>query len=301
MDLVHRSHDIHRKNFDPTKIQKSQLLSIKTGGCPEDCAYCPQSARYQTNLKKETLMQTDQVVKHAKTAKRRGATRFCMGAAWKEVKDGPQFDQVLNTVKAVKSCELEVCCTLGMLNLSQAKRLKDAGLYAYNHNIDTSSDYYSKIISTHTYKQRLETLENVRKAGLTVCTGGILGMGESENDRIGFIQILSNLDPQPESVTVNTLVRIKGTPLASQPPLNPSILIRTISTFRILMPKSMIRLSAGRLERTPLEQFLCFYVGANSIFIGEKLLTSINPKLEEDTSLFQQFDLGGLVGKGFNL
>lgn len=291
MDLVHKAHEIHRNNFDPHQVQKSHLLSIKTGGCPEDCAYCPQSAHYKTGLRKESLMAVSQIVDCARTAKEKGATRFCMGAAWREVKDGAQFDQVLEAVRGVKGLELEVCCTLGMVSYEQACRLKEAGLYAYNHNIDTSDGYYSKIISTRKYEQRLNTIQNVRKAGLTVCTGGILGMGERDEDRIVFIRTLANLDPQPESVTINTLVSVKGTPLESMPSLDPLVLVRTIATCRIFMPKSMIRLSAGRNERSQIEQLLCFYVGANSIFVGEKLLTSSNPNLEEDSRLFKNLNL----------
>lgn len=291
MELVERAHEVHKLNFAPDQIQTSRLLSVKTGGCPENCAYCPQSAHYKTGVQKERLMTVEEVEQKAHEAKGEGATRFCMGAAWREVKDGPDFDSVIEMVRAVKSIGLEPCCTLGMVTQDQAERLKEAGLYAYNHNIDTSSNYYKEIISTREFEDRLETIENVRKAGVTVCTGGILGMGESDEDRVAFLHTLARMDPQPESVTVNTLVRIPGTPLEDQPPIHPSHLIRVIASARLLMPHSMIRLSAGRKERTPLEQFFCFYVGANSIFLGDKLLTSPNPEVEDDFRLFEDFNL----------
>ena len=291
MDLVDKAHQVHKENFNPQEIQASQLLSIKTGGCPENCSYCPQSAHYKTEVQKEALMPIEDIKKAALKAKSLGATRFCMGAAWREVKDGSQFDQVLEAVSTVKDVGLEVCCTLGMITESQAHRLKKAGLYAYNHNIDTSEEYYSKIISTRDFNDRLDTIKNVRKAGLTVCTGGILGMGETDKDRVSFIQTLANFSPAPESVTINTLVKFKGTPLENSEDLDPCIIPRVIACVRILIPQAMIRLSAGRLDRTPLEQFICFFAGANSIFYGEKLLTSPNPHTSFDRQMFKSLDL----------
>lgn len=290
-DLVYRAGQIHRKNFNPKEIQAGQLLSIKTGGCPENCSYCPQSAHYTTGVSKQAMMSHEEIVSSAKRAKANGATRFCMGTAWREVSDGPDFDHVVTAVEKVKREGLEVCCTLGMLSYPQAVRLKRAGLYAYNHNIDTSEKYYSKIISTRKFQDRIKTIGHVRRAGITVCTGGILGLGESSEDRISFLHTLANLTPHPESVTINTLVRIKGTPLEHNPAIDPSIIIRTIASARILMPQSIIRLSAGRMERTELEQFLCFYVGANSIFLGEKLLTSPNPETCQDKNMLEKFGL----------
>jgi biotin synthase len=286
--LLHQAHEIHRANFDPKDVQLSSLLSIKTGGCPENCSYCPQSAHYETGVKKQKLMAQDEVVAEAARAKAGGATRFCMGAAWREVKDGPEFDQVVGMVGAVKELGLEVCCTLGMLNERQAARLKEAGLYAYNHNIDSSREYYSKIISTRGYDDRLRTIENVRKAGLTVCTGGIVGMGETEEDRIDFLLQLASFDPQPESVTINALIPVEGTPLEKSKSASAMELARVIATARVILPKSMIRLSAGRKTLSPEGHFLCFYAGANSIFMGDKLLTSSNPHLETDREFFRQ-------------
>ncbi len=285
--LLHQAHEIHRMHFKPESVQLSQLLSIKTGGCPENCSYCPQSAHYETGLKKEKLMPRLQVVEEARKAKANGATRFCMGAAWREVKDGPDFDQVVEMVRDVRKLDMEVCCTLGMLNESQAARLKDAGLYAYNHNIDSSREFYSKIISTRTYDDRLETIANVRKAGITVCTGGIIGMGETDDDRVDFLLQLASFDPHPESVTINALIPVSGTPLEESKSATAMELARVIATARVLMPKAMIRLSAGRKGLTPEGHFLCFYAGANSIFLGEKLLTSTNPTLDTDRAFFQ--------------
>lgn len=289
--LVEDAHQVHTKNFKHNEIQASQLLSIKTGGCPENCSYCPQSAHYNTGVQKQRLMSIQEVSDLARVAKKGGATRFCMGAAWREVRDGKDFDHVIEIVKKVKSLDLEVCCTLGMLTVEQAKRLKAAGLYAYNHNIDTSREFYSRIISTRSYDERLQTIQNVRDVGITVCTGGIIGMGETDEDRVSFLKQLTDFSPCPESITVNTLVKTKGTPLENENELDPEILIRVIATARILMPKSMIRLSAGRNERTHLEQFLCFYVGANSIFFGEKLLTSPNPSQNEDMAMLKKLGL----------
>lgn len=291
MSLIESAHRIHAENFDPSEIQASSLLSIKTGGCPENCNYCPQSAHYETGVTKTKLMPVEEVKKAAMNAKAEGASRFCMGAAWREVKDGPDFDGVLELVKTVNDLGMEVCCTLGMLTLDQAQRLKEAGLYAYNHNIDTSRNFYDKIIQTRTYDDRLNTIANVRKAGITVCTGGILGMGESDQDRIEFIHQLATFDPQPESVTVNTLVATKGTPLEHQQPVEPLDVVRVVATLRITNPKSRIRLSAGRLSMTTEAQFLCFYAGANSIFLGEKLLTSPNPNQSEDHLMMKKCGL----------
>ena len=291
IELVEQAREKHKKNFLNGKIQASRLLSIKTGGCPEDCSYCSQSARYQTGLQKEKLLSVAEVVQKAKEAKEDGASRFCMGAAWREVKSGSAFERVLEMVSAVNEMGLEVCCTLGMLNLEQAKKLKEAGLYAYNHNIDTSREYYSKIITTRKYEERLKTLENVREAGITVCTGGILGLGESHEDRVSFINELAQLTPQPESVTVNTLVPMKGTPLENQKPVPALDVVRVIAVCRILMPQSFIRLSAGRKSMNEGEQFLCFYSGANSIFLGDKLLTAENPILKSDQAMLKNMGL----------
>jgi biotin synthase len=288
LDLVNQAHLIHRQNFKPNQIQASSLLSIKTGGCPENCSYCPQSAHYSTGVEKTKLMVKTAVVSAALDAKAMGATRFCMGAAWRSVRDGKEFDEVIELVKGVKEAGLEVCCTLGMLNLEQAKRLKDAGLYAYNHNIDTSRNFYSKLIQTRSYDDRLQTIMNVRKAGLTVCTGGILGMGETAEDRIAFIHQLASFDPQPESITVNTLVPFEGTPLENQASISPLEVVRVVATVRMVAPTSMIRLSAGRLSMSEESQFLCFLSGANSIFIGDKLLTSPNPETPQDKSLISK-------------
>lgn len=291
MTLVNQAHQTHRRNFNPEHIQTSQLLSIKTGGCPENCAYCPQSAHYKTYVKREKLMNLSEVIRAAQKAKEEGATRFCLGAAWREVREGKDFEQVLVMVRELQSLKLQVCCTLGMLKEDQAKKLKEAGLYAYNHNIDTSERFYKNIITTRTYQDRLQTLKNVRKAGLTVCTGGILGMGETHRDRMDFLFQLASLDPHPESVTINILVRIKGTPLAQAKPIPVLDVVRVIATARLTMKKSMIRLSAGRLNLQESDQFLCFFSGANSIFLGEKLLTSPNPRLNHDRHLFKRLHL----------
>ena len=285
-DLLREAGQIHSQNFFQNEIQLSTLLSIKTGGCPENCAYCPQSAHYKTETERKKLMSLDEVLLAAEAAKKNGSTRFCMGAAWREVKDGSDFDEVLEMVRAVKALNLEVCCTLGMLNESQAQRLKEAGLHAYNHNIDTSRNYYSQIISTRTFDDRLKTIEHVRQAGITVCTGGIIGMGESDEDRIDFLVELASLKPHPESVTINALIPIKGTPLENQGSASVLDLVRVIATARCLMPKSMIRLSAGRNHMSEEGQFLCFLAGANSIFSGDKLLTSKNPAMATDLKLF---------------
>jgi biotin synthase len=290
-DLIQEAARIHSENFTSNEVQLSTLLSIKTGGCPENCAYCPQSAHYQTGLERKKLMSVDKVKEAAIAARESGATRFCMGAAWREVKDGAEFQDVLSMVREVKALGLEVCCTLGMLNKSQALRLKEAGLYAYNHNIDSSRQYYSKVISTRNYDDRLKTIENVREAGITVCTGGIIGMGESEADRIDFLLQLSTFEPHPESVTINALIPIAGTPLQEQRSASALDLARVIATARCLMPKSMIRLSAGRKSMSEEGQFLCFLAGANSIFLGDTLLTSENPSIDADRNLLKMTGL----------
>lgn len=286
LELVFRAQTEHRQHHDPLKVQKCTLLSIKTGGCPEDCAYCPQAARYQTDVKSQKLMPLDDVLAKAKEAKAEGSTRFCMGAAWREVKDGEQFDRVIDMVKGVNEIGLEVCCTLGMLSEDQANRLKEAGVYAYNHNIDTSEDYYEKIIGTRGFGDRINTLKNVRKAGMTICSGGIVGMGETREDRIAFLHRLCTFDPHPESVPINGLVAVEGTPLAERKPVDPLLLVRMVAAARLLMPKSMVRLSAGRTQLSKEAQMLCFMAGANSIFAGDKLLTTPNPGVSADDALF---------------
>lgn len=291
LDLVYRAATLHRQYHATGEVQVCTLLSIKTGGCPEDCAYCPQAARYNTGVNVQALMKKEEVLEYAAKAKAAGSTRFCMGAAWREVRDNKDFDRVIDMVKGVNEIGLEVCCTLGMLNEHQAKRLADAGLYAYNHNLDTSSEYYSEIITTRTYDDRLKTLDNVRKAGVTVCCGGIIGLGETHEDRIGMLHTLSNLPQHPESVPINALVRVKGTPLENNPKVDVWNMIRMIATARILMPATMVRLSAGRADFSTAEQALCFMAGANSIFTGEKLLTTPNPSFEEDNQMFELLGL----------
>jgi len=291
MDLIYRAATVHRTYHDPQEVQVCTLLSVKTGGCPEDCSYCPQAARYHTNVKTHKLMEVDEVINAALVAKESGSTRFCMGAAWREVRDNRDFDKVLDMVKGVSTMGMEVCCTLGMLTDEQARKLKDAGLYAYNHNLDTSEEHYDKIISTRTYDDRLETLENVRNNKISVCSGGIIGMGESEGDRIGMLHTLVNLPEHPESVPVNALVPVEGTPLEDQPRVPVWDMIRMIATARIIMPKSMVRLSAGRVTMSYEEQALCFLAGANSIFAGDKLLTTPNPEVDRDKEMFQILNL----------
>ena len=291
LELIYRAAGVHRQYQDTAEVQVCTLLSIKTGGCPEDCAYCPQAARYNTGVDVQALMKKDEVLEYAAKAKAAGSTRFCMGAAWREVRDNKDFERVLDMVRGVNGLGMEVCCTLGMLNEDQAKRLAGAGLHAYNHNLDTSSEFYGEIISTRTYDDRLTTLENVRKAGVTVCCGGIIGLGESHADRIGMLHTLATLPQHPESVPVNALVRVKGTPLENNPKVDVWDMIRMIATARILMPSTMVRLSAGRAEMSQAEQALCFLAGANSIFAGEKLLTTPNPSFEEDNQLFQLLGL----------
>jgi biotin synthase len=289
-ELLFRAQNVHRVHHDPSSVQACSLLSIKTGGCPEDCAYCPQSGHYKAGVERQPLLDLEPVVLAARKAKAEGATRFCMGAAWRDAPEGNDFERVLQMVHAVAGLDLEVCCTLGMLTEVQAQRLKAAGLTAYNHNLDTSPEFYGEIISTRTYADRLRTIAAVREAGITVCCGGILGMGESDEDRIGLLEQLSNLRPHPESVPINMLVRVAGTPLGQQDPLDPLTMVRTIATARILMPTPMIRLAAGRSQMSREAVLLCFLAGANSIFYGEKLLTTPNPAPNEDVELLQ--DLG---------
>jgi len=291
LDLMYRAATVHRAFHDPQEVQVCTLLSIKTGGCPEDCSYCPQAARYHTGVKVEKLMEVSEVLNSALKAKESGSTRFCMGAAWREVRDNKDFDKVLDMVKGVSTMGMEVCCTLGMLTPEQAEKLKQAGLYAYNHNLDTSEEHYDKIISTRTYDDRLETLDNVRKAKISVCSGGIIGMGESHGDRVGMLYTLSNLPEHPESVPVNALVPVEGTPLEDQPRVSIWEMVRMIATARIIMPKAMVRLSAGRVRMNTEEQALCFLAGANSIFAGDTLLTTPNPEVNADKEMFQVLNL----------
>lgn len=289
-DLLFRAHSVHRQHFDPNAVQVSTLLSIKTGGCPEDCAYCPQAARYRTGVQNEPLMSLDAVTAAAEAAKAQGATRFCMGAAWRGPKQ-KDLDLVLEMIQAVRALELETCATLGLLREGQAEQLAEAGLDYYNHNLDTAPEFYRQIIHTREYQDRLDTLERVRAAGLKVCCGGIVGMGESRECRAGLIAQLAALDPQPESVPINLLVRVDGTPLADTPSLEPFEFVRTIAVARISLPHSMVRLSAGRQEMPESLQALCFFAGANSIFYGEKLLTTPNPDTDKDRALFAKLDL----------
>jgi biotin synthase len=288
LDLVHRAQTVHRQVWKENKVQLCSLLSIKTGGCPEDCGYCPQAARYKTGVQAEKLMAVPEVLDAAKKAREAGATRFCMGAAWREVKDGPQFDSVIEMVKGVKSLGMEACCTLGMLSDTQAKKLKAAGLDAYNHNLDTSADHYGEIISTRTYDDRLKTLQNVRQAGIGVCCGGIIGLGESVDDRCQMLITLANQEHHPESVPVNALVPVEGTPLAKNQKVDSLEMVRTIAVARLLMPASMVRLSAGRQQMSEEGQLLCMMAGANSVFFGDKLLTTGNPEYEQDMKLFER-------------
>jgi biotin synthase len=291
LELIYKAATVHREHQDTAEVQVCTLLSIKTGGCPEDCAYCPQAARYNTGVDVQALMKKEEVLAYAERAKNAGSTRFCMGAAWREVRDNRDFDRVIDMVKGVNELGMEVCCTLGMLSEDQAKKLHDAGLYSYNHNVDTSSEHYADIISTRTYNDRLNTLDNVRKAGISVCSGGIIGLGEKHEDRIGMLHTLSTLPQHPGSVPINALVRVKGTPLQDNPKIEIWDMVRMIATARIIMPGSMVRLSAGRTEMSLSEQALCFMAGANSIFTGEKLLTTPNPGFDEDMAMFQLFGL----------
>jgi biotin synthase len=290
-ELIFQAQSVHRKFHAPDEVQLCRLLSIKTGGCPEDCAYCPQSAHYQTGVVRQDLLAAREVLAAAEQAKADGATRFCMGAAWRQVPEGQEFERVLEMVRSVAALDLEVCCTLGMLTERQAARLKEAGLTAYNHNLDTSPEFYGNMITTRVYEDRLQTIARVRKAGLTVCCGGILGMGESEDDRLGLLQELANLDPHPESVPINMLVRAPGTPLADAWEIESLVMVRVIATARILMPASMVRLAAGRTSMSEEAVALCFLAGANSIFTGEKLLTTPNPAVDEDAELLKSLGM----------
>lgn len=286
LELIYRAATVHRQYNDTGEVQVCTLLSIKTGGCSEDCAYCPQAARYSTGVDVHALMQKEQVLEYAAKAKAAGSTRFCMGAAWREVRDNRDFDRVIDMVKGVNEMGMEVCCTLGMLTETQAQKLADAGLYAYNHNLDTSKEYYTEIITTRTYDDRLETLDNVRKAGISVCCGGIVGLGETHADRIKMLHTLSTMPEHPESVPINALVAVAGTPLQNNQKVDVWDMVKMIATARILMPKAMVRLSAGRATMSVSDQALCFMAGANSIFTGEKLLTTPNPSFDEDQAMF---------------
>ncbi|MET0212024.1 MAG: biotin synthase BioB [Vicinamibacterales bacterium] len=290
-DLIFRAQEIQRRHHAADRVQACALLSIKTGGCPEDCAYCPQSAHYETGVRRESLMSLADMREAAEQAKAQGASRFCMGAAWREAADGPEFDRILEMVRSVRGLGMEACCTLGMLTDGQASALAAAGLTAYNHNLDTSPEFYGRIITTRAYADRLATLARVRKAGITVCCGGIIGMGEGRPVRYGLLQQLAALDPHPESVPINLLVRVAGTPLGDLPAADPFELVRTIATARILMPASMVRLSAGRLSLSDEAQALCFLAGANSIFLGDRLLTTPNPEANDDRRLLEKLGM----------
>ncbi|EIJ38640.1 biotin synthetase [Galbibacter orientalis DSM 19592] len=291
MELLYEAATIHRLHHDPNTVQVSTLLSIKTGGCPEDCGYCPQAARYHTDIEGNDLMTVPHVKAQALRAKAAGSSRVCMGAAWRNVKDGPEFDQVLEMVRTINKLEMEVCCTLGMITENQAQRLAEAGLYAYNHNLDTSEEYYKEVISTRGFEDRLETIDNVRKTNVTVCSGGIIGMGEKVEDRAGMLVALSTLSPQPESVPINALVAVEGTPMAEEKPVEIWDMIRMVATTRIVMPQTQVRLSAGRTQMSREGQAMCFFAGANSIFAGDKLLTTPNPDVNEDMEMFKMLGL----------
>jgi biotin synthase len=291
LELVFEAQTVHRKHFKADNIQLCQLLSIKTGGCPEDCAYCPQSAHYPTAVERQDLLSVSDVTTFAERARADGVQRFCMGAAWREVRDGAEFHSVLEMVRAVAKTGMEVCCTLGMLTESQALQLAEAGLTAYNHNLDTSPEYYGNVITTRNYSDRLKTLTAVRKAGISVCSGGIIGMGESDHDRIGLLHQLASLSPHPESVPINMLVRVEGTPLAEEETVDPFVLVRMIATARLIMPASRVRLSAGRRSLSREAVAFCFMAGANSIFVGDKLLTTPNPDRDDDYELLNTLGL----------
>lgn len=291
LELVYKAATVHRKYQDTAEVQVCTLLSIKTGGCSEDCAYCPQAARYSTGVDVHALMKKEEVLAYAQKAKDAGSTRFCMGAAWREVRDNKDFDRVLDMVQGVNEMGMEVCCTLGMVTEQQAQKLAAAGLHAYNHNLDTSREYYDEIITTRTYDDRLETLGNVRKAGITVCCGGIIGLGETHGDRIKMLHTLCTMPQHPESVPINALVPVAGTPLQHNKKVDVWDMVRMIATARILMPQTMVRLSAGRTEMSIAEQAFCFMAGANSIFAGDKLLTTPNPSFEEDHTMFAMLGL----------
>jgi biotin synthase len=294
LELVFEAATIHRQYHNPREVQMSSLLSIKTGGCPEDCGYCPQAARYHTDIDAHKLMTVDSVIEQAKNAKANGSSRLCMGAAWREVRDNRDFDSVVEMVQAVNDLDMEVCCTLGMLTEEQALRLKKAGLFAYNHNLDSSRDFYKDIISTREYDDRLNTIENARKAGITVCSGGIIGMGEAVEDRIGLLLSYMEMETPPESIPINALVAVEGTPLEQQKPIEQWEMIRMVATTRIAFPESVVRLSAGRTKMSMEAQALCFLAGAGSIFAGDKLLTTPNPEFNEDKEMF---DILGLIPK----
>lgn len=291
MELLYEAATVHRKHHDPNTVQVSTLLSIKTGGCSEDCGYCPQAARYHTDIEGNDLMSVQQVKAQALRAKSGGSSRVCMGAAWRNVRDGEEFDQVLEMVRTINKLDMEVCCTLGMVTENQAKRLAEAGLYAYNHNLDSSEEYYKEVISTRGYQDRLDTIDNVRKTNVTVCSGGIIGMGENIEDRAGMLVALSTLNPQPESTPINALVAVEGTPLEDQKPVSIWDMVRMVATTRIVMPETQVRLSAGRTQMTREGQAMCFFAGANSIFAGDKLLTTPNPDVNEDMKMFELLGL----------
>ncbi|MBO6211513.1 biotin synthase BioB [Algoriella sp.] len=297
LSLIYEAATIHRNWHKEDEIQISTLLSVKTGGCPEDCSYCGQAARYHTDIKVQALLPTETVLAHAQKAKDNGSSRFCMAAAWREVRDNKDFDRIIDMVKGVNDLGLEVCCTLGMLTESQAIRLQEAGLYAYNHNLDTSEDYYDEIISTRKFDNRINTIDHVRKAGITVCSGGIIGLGETNEDRISMLRTLANMEKHPESVPINALARVKGTPLEDNPKVDIWEMVRMIATARIAMPASMVRLSAGRIEMTEVEQAWCFMAGANSIFTGERetLLVTPNPGVSEDMQMLQNLGLKSMT------
>ncbi|MEL4308847.1 biotin synthase BioB [Joostella sp. CR20] len=291
MELLYEAATVHRLHHDPNTVQVSTLLSIKTGGCPEDCGYCPQAARYHTDIEGNDLMTVSHVKAQALRAKAAGSSRVCMGAAWRNVKDGPEFDEVLEMVRTINKLEMEVCCTLGMLTENQAQRLAEAGLYAYNHNLDTSEEYYKEVISTRGFEDRLQTIDNVRKTNVTVCSGGIIGMGEKIEDRAGMLVALSTLSPQPESVPINALVAVDGTPMEDETPVEIWEMVRMVATTRIVMPQTQVRLSAGRTQMSREGQAMCFFAGANSIFAGDKLLTTPNPDVNEDMEMFKKLGL----------
>jgi biotin synthase len=291
LELIYRAATLHRSHHRGEQVQVCSLISVKTGGCPENCRYCPQSARYSTDVSATALMEEEEILSRAQQAASAGATRICLGAAWRSVRDNSQFDRILQVVRTLTSQGVEVCCTLGMLTESQALRLKEAGLYAYNHNLDTSEEFYPSITTTRTYRERLDTLDNVQKAGICLCSGGIIGMGETIEDRIALLHTLSTRTPHPESVPINLLIAVKGTPLQDQKKVSVWEMVRMIATARILMPKAMVRLSAGRLGKSLEEHALCFLAGANAIFSGDKLLTRDNPSLESDEQMFRLFGL----------
>jgi biotin synthase len=293
-ELLFEAQRIHRLHHDPTKIQKCTLLSIKTGNCPENCGYCPQSAHHEAEVDAHGLMDLDAVLGSARDARDNGSTRFCMGAAWRDAPQNAQFDQVLSMVRGVREMGMEACCTLGMLTDTQAQQLGEAGLTAYNHNLDTSPEFYDQVVTTRTYQERLDTLQSVREAGVTLCSGGIIGMGESIDDRMSMLAVLASHDPHPESVPINMLLRMPGTPMADLPPVDSFEMVRMVATARIAMPESMVRFAAGRVGLSAETQALCFMAGANSIFTGEKLLTTPNPGEDEDSQLLEKCGLEGL-------